>query len=99
MKALVGAFNQEKALVGAFSAIVQPVVEPMEHYTALVTTENIQNPGLHQAATVEGNCPVFICTTISQYIGCWARCGRRWSLARVTCVDCANVTNVVPGVT
>ena len=37
MKALVGAFNQEKALVGAFSVIVQPVVEPMEHYTALVT--------------------------------------------------------------
>ena len=25
----------EKALVGAFSVIVQPVVEPMEHYTAL----------------------------------------------------------------
>ena len=37
MKALVGAFNQEKALVGAFSVIVQPVVEPMEHYTALIT--------------------------------------------------------------
>ena len=37
MKALVGAFNQEKALVGAFSVIVQPVVEPMEHYTALPT--------------------------------------------------------------
>ena len=38
MKALVGAFNQEKALVGvgALSVIVQPVVEPMEHYTALV---------------------------------------------------------------
>ena len=36
MKALVGAFNQEKALVGAFSVIEQPVVEPMEHYTALV---------------------------------------------------------------
>ena len=35
MKALVGAFNQEKALVGAFSVIVQPVVEPMELYTAL----------------------------------------------------------------
>ena len=35
MKALVGAFNQEKALVGAFSVIVQPVVEPMivlQHY-------------------------------------------------------------------
>ena len=36
MKALVGAFNQEKALVGAFSVIVQPVVEPIEHYTALI---------------------------------------------------------------
>ena len=36
MKALVGAFNQEKALIGAFSVIVQPVVEPMEHYTALI---------------------------------------------------------------
>ena len=35
MKVLVGAFNQEKALVGAFSVIVQLVVEPMEHYTAL----------------------------------------------------------------
>ena len=34
MKALVGAFNQEMALVGAFSVIV--IVEPMEHYTALV---------------------------------------------------------------
>ena len=38
MKALVGAFNQEKALVGAFSVIVQPVVEPMDHYTALPKT-------------------------------------------------------------
>ena len=37
MKALVDAFNQEKGLVGAFSVIVQPVVEPMEHYTALIT--------------------------------------------------------------
>ena len=37
MKALVGAFNQEKALVGAFSVIVQPIVEPMdmEQHTAL----------------------------------------------------------------
>ena len=32
MKALVGAFNQEKALVGAFSVIVQPV----DRFTALV---------------------------------------------------------------
>ena len=36
MKAVVAAFNQEKALVGAFSVNVQPVVEPMEHYTALI---------------------------------------------------------------
>ena len=36
MKALVGAFNQEKALVGAFSAIVQPVVKPMDRFTALI---------------------------------------------------------------
>ena len=35
MKALVGAFNQEKALVGVFSVSVQPVVESMENYTAL----------------------------------------------------------------
>ena len=45
MKALVGAFNQEKALVGAFSVIVQPVVEPMEHYTALVLGEADCGPG------------------------------------------------------
>ena len=36
MKALVGAFNQEKALVGAFSVIAQPVVEPMDRFAALV---------------------------------------------------------------
>ena len=35
MKALVGAFNQEKALVGAISVIVQPVVEPMDRFAAL----------------------------------------------------------------
>ena len=38
VKALVGAFNKEKALVGAFSVIVQPVVEPMDHFTALDQT-------------------------------------------------------------
>ena len=36
MKALVGAFNQEKSLVGAFSVIVKPVVEPMDRFAALV---------------------------------------------------------------
>ena len=35
MKALVGAFNQETAPVGAFSVIVQPVVEPMDRFSAL----------------------------------------------------------------
>ena len=34
MKALVGAFNQEKALVGAFSVIVKPVMEPMDRFAA-----------------------------------------------------------------
>ena len=38
MKAVVAAFNQEKALVGAFSMIVQPVVEPMDCFTALPVT-------------------------------------------------------------
>ena len=44
MKVLVGAFNQEKALVGAFSVIVEPVVEPMEHYTALVDSHCHRQP-------------------------------------------------------
>ena len=38
MKALVGAFNQEKALVGAFSVIVQPVDESMDRFAALMWT-------------------------------------------------------------
>ena len=41
MKALVGAFNQEKALVGAFSVIVQPVVEPMDRFAALNLTQHL----------------------------------------------------------
>ena len=41
MKALIGAFNQEKALVGAFSVIVQPVVEPMDRFTALVIGDHL----------------------------------------------------------
>ena len=36
MKALVGTFNQEKALVETFSEIVQPVVEPMDRFAALI---------------------------------------------------------------
>ena len=37
MKAVVAAFNHEKALVGAFSVIVQLVVEPVDRFTALST--------------------------------------------------------------
>ena len=44
MKAVVAAFNQEEALVGAFSVIVQPVVEPMDRFTALVTIQHSINP-------------------------------------------------------
>ena len=35
MNAVVAAFNQEKALVGAFFVIVQPVVEQMDRFAAL----------------------------------------------------------------
>ena len=45
MKALVGAFNQEKALVGAFSVIVQPVVEPMDRFAALILTCHLEHEG------------------------------------------------------
>ena len=38
MKAVVAAFNQEKALVGAFFVIVEPVVEPMDRFAALLET-------------------------------------------------------------
>ena len=38
MKAVVAAFNQEKALVGAFSVTIQPVVEPMDRFAALLIT-------------------------------------------------------------
>ena len=52
MKAVVAAFNQEKALVGAFSMIVQPVVEPMEHYTALIII--VHNTIINQALCAGG---------------------------------------------
>ena len=47
MKALVGAFNQEKALVGAFSVIIQ--LHRLIVYTALV-------PGLSSEVGVAGVC-------------------------------------------
>ena len=36
MKAVVAAFNQEKTLVGAFSVILQTLVEPMDRFTTLL---------------------------------------------------------------
>ena len=39
MKAVIAAVNQEKALLGAFSVIVQPVVEPMDRFAALQIKE------------------------------------------------------------
>ena len=59
MKALVGAFNQEKALVGAFSVIVQPVVEPMEHYTALSLLTNSEDISMLGRFTIIG--PIVSC--------------------------------------
>ena len=53
MKAVVAAFNQEKALVGAFSVIVQPVVKPMDRFTAIELTgfaANIQQLFLARVA-------------------------------------------------
>ena len=38
VKAVVAVFNQEKALVGALSVIVQPVVELMDRFAALIKT-------------------------------------------------------------
>ena len=63
MKALVGAFNQEKALVGAFSVIVQPVVEPMEHYTALVEYDDIA-----LITEVENICACYLFASHSEFL-------------------------------
>ena len=54
MKAVVAAFNQEKALVGAFSVIVQPVVEPMERFAALGVTLALPNEATHAALPDSG---------------------------------------------
>ena len=50
MKAIVGTFNQEKALVGAFSVIVQPVVEPMDRFTALAAGHQAGHRGAERPA-------------------------------------------------
>ena len=61
MKALVGAFNQEKALVGAFSVIVQLVVEPMDSFTALVPglRHLVAGPGLPPLAAADPGVVLF----------------------------------------
>ena len=65
MKALVGAFNQEKALVGAFSVIVQPVLEPMEHYTALVNTLHTVQDAAYWYCNVQSNQDIFLLNIFS----------------------------------
>ena len=81
MKALVGAFNQEKALVGAFSVIVQPVVEPMEHYTALDLTNSVSSDKRGaSAATSRGD---ELSRTAESGAACWLqRCEMLLSRAK-----------------
>ena len=56
MKAVVAAFNQEKALVGAFSVIVQPVVEPMDRFAALVLMLGpSSSSSMHMYSTCHGH--------------------------------------------
>ena len=46
------AFNQEKALVGAFSVIVQPVVEPIDRFAALPQTTDCDSADLESELSV-----------------------------------------------
>ena len=71
MKALVGAFNQEKALVGAFSVIVQPVVEPMEHYTALICAVCCAAGGYSSGQQIVNSTEVI--TVTSNWTRAWTR--------------------------
>ena len=54
MKALVGAFNQEKALVGTFSVIVKTDFETDEHYTELILTRGTWPPPAVSAGPARG---------------------------------------------
>ena len=65
MSAVVAAFNQEKALVGALSVIVQPVVEPMEHYTALVNTLHTVQDAAYWYCNVQSNQDIFLLNIFS----------------------------------
>ena len=79
MKAVVATFNQEKALVGAFSVTVQPVVEPMDRFAALVesdTCPNVQatvtrvNVTLRKALPVNVRWLLFGCLCCCCTLGC-----------------------------
>ena len=63
MKVLVGAFNQEKALVGAFSVIVKP----MEHYTALVNSNRWQHSRNIETETVASSSLLPAYTAVQRY--------------------------------
>ena len=52
MKAVVSTFNQEKALVGAFSMIAQPVVEPIECFAALIDIVSVCTHYVHYHASL-----------------------------------------------
>ena len=58
MKAVVAAFNQEKALVGAFSVITNL---RMELFEALLTTHNMTMTVLGQVFVAEGEPAMFEC--------------------------------------
>ena len=52
---IVSAFNQEKALVGAFSVIEKPVVEPMDRFVALLATLPMPPAPLSSAVFIRNN--------------------------------------------
>ena len=76
MKALVGAFNQEKALVGAFSVIVQPVVEPIDRFTALVYIQLYTTPQVLTHSIHYGGCGGAACLDKNKWetSQVWAKC-------------------------
>ena len=70
MKALVGAFNQEKALVGAFSVIVKPVEEPMDRFAALANTNtsNITHYSIYLFLYLAGANPMVLVEFNKEFI-------------------------------
>ena len=84
MKAVVAAFNQEKALVGAFSMIVQPVVDPMDRFAALLLIHADPYQSIAQAGLLKS--PASECTParghmlLFDLVICMLYCrGRAWA--------------------